>query len=61
MSGYEEAHKPIKVTCPFCERKQEIEEGEVYVLFRRGALCFVDCEKCDQTFSVDKELKRATT
>lgn len=54
--GWADAHKPIQVRCPYCDFLQAVEEEEVYVLFRRQGVCFIDCQKCDQTLNIDKEV-----
>lgn len=45
-----------EIHCPYCDTKFWIKEKDVFVIFDRIGLCFVNCKECGQTIGVDKEL-----
>ena len=53
---WRELHASIEVECPYCTEKFLMEEEDVFVLFHRGAMCFIFCKHCEQDFGVDEEI-----
>lgn len=51
-------HRAFFTRCPYCDRRQEVTEVDVFVEFRRKGTCFTRCKRCFQIFCVDEEIER---